>query len=235
VAARFPDTPVPVNPRPGTDKPTVNRGRFKGPWLAVAGLMTVLLLLFAGFRGRQEARRQAQLEDIMEARNQLQYKLEAAHLPPDRPGGPVSRPEFATLSVPALVNVLKSWTRNFEYDHVANGWSEDEQQELRLSQAVLANAEQRFSDALLTMTTEHEERSRKVLSSDALISRHVRLLRVRGDAYYGLRQWQSALDRYRELLRLRPHRQGTQAKIAQCEAALGQAGDPGVQRSVRSR
>jgi len=225
----FPITRAPLNPPPKTDKPIEKRGRFKGPTLAVAGLVAILLL-FAGFRGRQEARRQAQLEDIMVARNQLQQKLEEAHMPPDQPAGRLG----TGPAVSVLVNTLKNWTGNFESDYAPSGWSEDEQLEVRLSQAAVANAEQRFSDAL-ALTTEHEEQTRKGLNSEVLSSRHVRILRVRGDAYFGLRQWQNALDRYREVLRLRPHRRGTKAKIAQCEAALGQPGDTGAQRSVKSR
>jgi len=48
-----------------------------------------------------------------------------------------------------------------------------------------------------------------------------RVLRVRGDAFYGLREWQNALDQYLQVLALQTNSLGALARVADCRYALG--------------
>ncbi len=155
-----------------------------------------LLLMYAGLQGRRHARIQAMLNDIAAVRDQVQRRLDDEQ--------PVQTP---------LVNGLKGGLRQFESIYSARKLSKMEDLEVRLSKATLANAEQRFGDALVLLTDEDEKTQ---------TDHRVRVLQVRADSFYGLREWQKALDRYREMLVLRPNRTVTIARIAACQHALGQ-------------
>lgn len=170
---------------------------------AVASLI-ILLLMFAGFRGRQYARLQARLADVTTVRDQLQRKMDGA-------------PKTAEKAVPltALIAALRTRLGQFEAVYVPNKLPRPEHLELRLSRATLANAEQRYNDALADVTAEDEQ-----TRADT-----VRVLRVRADAFYGLRQWNEALDRYQRFQGLRPDRPVVLARIAACHFALGNAAE----------
>jgi tetratricopeptide (TPR) repeat protein len=155
-----------------------------------------LALMYAGLQGRQHARAQAMLNDIAGVRDQVQRRLDDEQ--------PVQTP---------LVNGLKGGLRQFESVYNPRQLSKTQDLEMRLDKATLANAEQRFSDALIMLTDEDEKTQ---------TDHRVRVLQVRADAYYGLREWQKALERYCEMRVLRPNRTATVARIAACQLALGE-------------
>lgn len=158
--------------------------------------LIVLLLMVAGLKGRQHARLQGRVEDVTAVRDQLQRSLDDEH----------------QKLAQALANGLKARLRQFDGMYNARELPKTEDLEIRLSRATLANGEQRFSDALV-MVTEQDEK--------AQTARRFRILQVRADAFYGLREWQNALDRFREMLALQPNRLATLARIGACEYALG--------------
>jgi hypothetical protein len=201
--------PIPRRPQ---DEPFAKRQRFQIIKIAVAGVF-VLLLMSAGFQGRQHARLQVKLNEITAVRDQLRRRLN--DLQTNSPGLPTS----SNLQAESLVNALKARLDQFDFDHRPRALSEAEHLELRLSQATLANAEGRFADALTLLTEQDEKTARSELRKGRLAP----LLQVRGDSFYGLRQWQNALDRYREVLTLKPNHRATLARVAQCQRALGGA------------
>jgi tetratricopeptide (TPR) repeat protein len=116
---------------------------------------------------------------------------------------------------------LKTRLAQFDPAHWPGKFSEDATLEIRLSQATLATAEQRFADALKIITVEDEKAKRA--STGAEIDRFVRVLQIRGDSFYGLHEWQNALDRYREMLTLQSNRIAVITRVADCQYALGRS------------
>src|SRR5262249_42109301 len=53
------------------------------------------------------------------------------------------------------------------------------------------------------------------------LDRLIRIRKVRGDSFYRLHQWPSALERYQEVLGLRPNTTVALGRVAECHAALG--------------
>ena len=202
-------TPIPRRPQ---DEPLAKRQRFQIIKVAVASF-GVLLLMYAGFQGRQHARLQLKLNEITAVRDQLQRRLNDPQI------SSTGLPSSANAQVAPLANGLKALLEQFDLDDNPRQLSEPERLELRLSQATLANAERRFADAVASITDQDEKEARS--GSKALRSRFVSILQVRGDSFYGLREWQNALDRYREVLTLKPNRRATIARMAECQRALG--------------
>jgi hypothetical protein len=199
--------PIPRRPQ---DEQFAKRQRFQIIKVAVACLL-VLLLMSAGFRGRQHARLQVKLNEITAVRDQLRRHLN--DLQTNSPGLPTS----SNLQAESLVNALKARLDQFDFDHRPRELSEAEHLDLRLTQATLANAEGRFADAL-TLLTEQDE---KTARAEPRKGRLIHILQMRGDSFYGLHQWENALDRYREVLTLKPNHSATMARVAQCRQALG--------------
>jgi len=201
-------TPIPRRPQ---DEQLAKRQRFQIIKVAVASLFA-LLLFYAGFEGRQHARLQVKLNEIAAVRDQLQRRLN------DLETNSIVPPSSSNVQVAPLVNTLKTLIEQFDFDHRPTELSEVEQLELRLSQAILANAEQRFADALALITDQDEKVARS--GAKARSGRLARILQARADSFYGRREWQNALDRYREVLTLKPNHPATKARIAECQRAL---------------
>jgi tetratricopeptide (TPR) repeat protein len=207
---------------PAQDEDLARRRRFDLAKVAVASLF-VLVLLYLGLQGRQYARTQAKLDDITRVRHQLELAFDYEQGLPERfPDGLgntntiASRPAISTPQARRLLNALHTLLQEFYYK---GRLSDVESLELRLSQATLANAEQRFADALNIITGQDEQGERP--RTEAQLSRALRVLQIRGDALYGLQKWEDALERYRKALRLQPDRVATIARLAECQAALG--------------
>src|SRR5688572_24943910 len=163
--------------------------KFYGSVKGIIALLLVLLLMYAGFRGRQHARLQARLQDITIVRDQLQRTLDGSQKTAEQAAD------------------LKARLQQFESIYSAGELSAVESLDLRSSKATLANAEQRFADAL-TMVTAQD-------------AKDIRALQVRGDAFYGLGRRQEALDHYRQLLTLQPDGIAALTRAAECLSALG--------------
>ena len=202
-------TPIPRRP---PDAELAKRQRFQIIKAGIASLF-VLLLMYAGFQGRRHARLQVQLNEVTALRDQLQRRLN------DPQTNSPALPSSFDVRVAPLVNGLKALLEQFDFDHRPGELSVIEHLDLRLSQATLANAERRFTDALALVTDQDEKTARS--ASDAQSPRLVRILQVRGDSFYGRRDWQNALDRYREVLTLKPNHAGTKTRVAECQRALG--------------
>jgi tetratricopeptide (TPR) repeat protein len=108
----------------------------------------------------------------------------------------------------------------FDADHRTHDLAEAQGVEIRLGEATLAVAEQRFADALAAIKAQDEAREREL--TKAATRRAVRVLQVRGHSFYGMQEWQDALSCYRRLLALQPDRLGAMARAADCRYALQQ-------------
>jgi tetratricopeptide (TPR) repeat protein len=164
-------------------------------------LLFVVALTYVGFQGRQHARLQAKLSDLSVVCDRLQQELD----------------EESNNQIGQLLNILKARFDEFEADYTARKLSPIENLELRIAQATVANAERRFGDALATLTSEDE----KGLNSSLL----PRVLRVRGDAFYGRQEWKEAFERYQRLLALQPNHLLGLARVAGCQSALGKTNE----------
>jgi len=217
---------------------TAIRGQPKGDYIARrrraqtlkvgTACLSVLLLMYVGFKGKHHAGLQAKLKEIVLLRDQLQQRLDEQQRSPAQllagGRGANANPGWPPASDPqviAVVNALKTRLSQFDSDQSSAGLSDDERLELRLSEAILANAEGRLTDAL-AMITDKDEKSSNL---EPQIGRSVRVLQTRADSFYGLHQWQEALDRYRRVLTLQPNRIVAIARIADCQSALGQTND----------
>ena len=192
--------------------------------VAVACLF-VLLLMYAGLKGRQHASLQAKLNEITRVRNQLQQKLDEEQRPAEQIAARLagtytneSRPPLSTPQIAALVGTLKTQLDEFDSEYSPGELAEVEGLEVRLTRATLANAEGRFGDTLTTLTEQDE--IGKPASTGAQIGRLARLLQIRADSLYGLHKWQEALDRYRQVMVLQTNRVVAIARAADCQYAL---------------
>ena len=216
--------------RSGTQGETrAERRSFQRIKFAAACLLVLALMCF-GYRGKRQARLQNTINEMAPVCEQLQQKLEEEEKRTGDPPGDLrgsgidaSRTPSSNLQIGALGETLKTRLASFNSDHGPGELSGVADLEIRLIQATLANAEQRFADAL-SAVTENDER-RKDSGIDPQAVRLFRVLRIRGDAFYGLHAWRNALDCYRQLPRLRPARLVTMARVAHCLDALGRANE----------
>ena len=179
-------------------------------WMKIAvALIVVFVLLCGGLRGRQQASMEAKLDDITFVRDQLQQKLDDPNTGASKPG-----PQVNTLA-----NSLRIEIQQFESDYKLSQLSETDNLELRLSEATLANAEQRFRDALSILSDQDEQRNASPIRVQTRCL--FRVFLVRGDSFYGLHEWQKAWDRYRQVLSLQSNRVETIRRAAICQSALG--------------
>jgi tetratricopeptide (TPR) repeat protein len=186
----------------------------------------VLLLLYLGFHGRRYARLQARLSGVTAIRDQLQQRLEQqpGSIQHDLEG---SRGTNANASsalstdaeVQAIVRALKERIDQFESVYSPGNLPQAESLELRLNKATMANAEGRYADALAVLPDVEEKE--KGAGAAGRTSRWTDMLEVRGDAFYGLHQWQNALDRYQQLLMQQPNRLAVLERVAACQYATG--------------
>ena len=200
------------------------RRRFQMAKLAVA-LFFAFVLMYVGLHGKQHAGVQARLNDLALLRDQLQQKLDNDQLvgcvPRTRTNStwsPSSDP-----AVGALVSAFKARLWQFDADYSQARLSEVERFELRLTETTLANAEGRFADALGMITDKDQNATGS--TSEAQTNRLVRVLDIRADSFYGLHQWQNALDHYRQLLILQPNQLVALSRVAECEYAIGKTNE----------
>lgn len=153
--------------------------------------MAVLLVI--GLKGAQEARLEGRIGNILAIRDELQQHLDMEQRPRE------------------LISFLKDRVLQFKGDYDPRKLSPEAGLSLREAQATVANAEQRFSDAL-AMVTEEDEKAHGA---------NLRVLQERGDAFYGLREWENALDRYQKMISTQPKRLATLGRVADCQYASG--------------
>ena len=193
--------------------------------VAVASLLGIIFLS-VGFQGRQHARLQAKLHDITDARDQLLHELDEEQMSTDPLVGGVrgtnahsSPAPSSSPKVTAFAGALKQQLGRFDYEYGSRRLPEIESLDLRLSKAILANAERRFADALVIISSDDEEvtRARK----QHQLAYFIRVFDIRGGSFYGLQEWQNALDCYRQVRIEDPNRTTAIARIAACQSALG--------------
>ena len=156
----------------------------------------MLLLLVNGLLGRRTARIEGGIDQIMTVRDELQQRLDE----PNTPGGETK----------AVAEALKERLRQFDAQYDPAKLSPVNRLRTRLCRGTLGNAEQRFSDALTVVNDDDEKTSLEAL----------RVLQVRGDAFYGRREWQNALTRYERMLLLQTNRKATIRRVAECRKWL---------------
>jgi hypothetical protein len=205
-------------------EPAGKQRRFKMAKGAVA-FSCVLLLLYAGYQGRQLARLQARLGAILVVRDQLQQKLEGERRSIGQvldSGHGTNANTIEALShnpeAQGLARTLSTELAQFESLYVPGHLPEAESLELRLSKATLANAQARYGDALAMLTAADEQGKKS--GAAARIGRWTDVLEIRGDSLYGLHQWRDALERYQQILTLQPNRVAIQARVAACQFQL---------------
>jgi tetratricopeptide (TPR) repeat protein len=182
----------------------------------------VLLLAFMGVRGREQALLQARINEVTLLRDQLLEKMDedpGVTLQVLRPIPPASSPGLINKEIRDVSEALRTQLGRFKSDYDPRQLARSDRLEIQLSKATLANAEQRFTDALNTFTQEDEEPG--VLDSQHQNSSLFQVLQIRADSFYGLRRWEEALQRYQQLRVLRPNRLVVLARIASCQSAQG--------------
>lgn len=186
--------------------------------VAFVGLL-VALLFYVGIQGKRHANRQAGVDVILALRDQLQDALDAQR----RASGPLPNAQTNASSLSSSVkewaDQLRSQIAKFRDQFVA--LSESEIADLNLSQATLAVAEQRFSEALLSEAMAASGSSAESLQSN-MRDRTAEQLRLYADAYYDQREWAAALEKYQQLLVRRPQLLSTIERMAECQFAMHQ-------------
>ena len=117
-----------------------------------------------------------------------------------------------TPQIRKLAESLAAIVDRFDRTVDVESLSEEDAFDVRLARATLANARQSYSESLQTVTAKDEQ---------AHTDRLIEVLQVRGDAFYGLHEWEEALARYERILAHRPDRWGTRNDLAICFVALG--------------
>jgi tetratricopeptide (TPR) repeat protein len=210
---------------PGPSNDVLRRRRLSIAKIAVSCSL-LLLVVYIGQRGRQYANLQIRLEEIGVLCGKLQQRLDDEQTPTKQLFSRVKEPTLSGSGLPplnpqimGLKDTLQILLDQFDSDYAPGRLSETESLDRLLAGATLANAGQRFDDAL-AMITEKDEKVR-IASTEAGIDRHVRVLQIRGDSFYGLCKWPDALDCYRQILILQPNRIAAIARVATCYYALG--------------
>ena len=215
----LPPFAVPITPAILTRRTENTRVAARGRVFRLASLAASFLglglLLYLGLDGRKQALLQARLDDLVLMGSQLQHRLDDAQAP--------SNPE-----VRALLDAIKARLVQFDSEFPQNKLSPIQELEFRLTTATAENAHQKFADALRLLTDADEKG--KPLSSSALTDTNqwIRILQVRGDSYFGLRDWTNALPRYRQILVLQPQHLAASERLAQCHASLGNSNEATV-------
>jgi tetratricopeptide (TPR) repeat protein len=87
----------------------------------------------------------------------------------------------------------------------------------------LANAEGRFAEALSTITAEDDRTAQALTNTSA--DQQMRILVIRGDAFFGLRNWSDALSYYGRVSTFQVNHVGSMARLVECQAALGRTAE----------
>ncbi len=200
---------APVNEKPEGDR---SSGRVEKVKIIVL-VAVALTLFFFGFRGRQQVFRDLRIAEVVAVRNQLQQGLEEQQRLIERPTSTNAAPTpiLRTAELEATVNSLKALLSKIQ--------NEENELEIRLGKATLANAEGRFSDALL-LVNEADETGKAGRGSKET---QAASLQIRGDAFYGLRRWDEASSCYRRLLESQPQRIAARQRLGDCLYAIGKA------------
>jgi tetratricopeptide (TPR) repeat protein len=219
-----------TSPDRSTGQDVARRRRFNAAKLVVA-LISALLLMAFGWKGRQHARVQARLNEILGLREQLQQQLDNegrsivsfALVGTETAERSSQSSQESNPQVKSLSATLQTTLGQFQSDYRSRALSEIENLEIRLAKATLANAEQRFAEALTVLID--QDAKGESAGAEAQIVRQVRVLQTRGDSFYGLHQMQEALERYRQMLTLQPNHLVAIARAGDCQYALGKRED----------
>jgi tetratricopeptide (TPR) repeat protein len=188
-----------------------------------------LLLLIFGLHGRREARGRAPLDDLAGLRQQLRLALEKETrvLEPAGVGegpmapGPVEDAAIRRDGVVKSLGRLRGALRQFDLSDQVDRRT-DEDWEIRLARAALANGERRYRD-----TT-------NILGGDGAVSFPASwkgeewaaaAVEARADAFYGLRDWETGLRLYQRLLAGDGQNLGALSRVATCHWGLGQSNE----------
>jgi tetratricopeptide (TPR) repeat protein len=181
--------------------------------------LSFLLLAYAGIQGQRHARRQAQLDDMMYCRDNLQEALDARR---SAATGPT--PKRSTTDAHSWSRPVTEWAARLErritgFRSTHTSASEAEDLELRLSEATLAVAQRRFSDALRAITAAGE---RLPPRESGTRDRRTEILRGRADVCYDTGDWTAALEHYRQILLRQPELLSVVERVAECLYSLQQ-------------
>jgi tetratricopeptide (TPR) repeat protein len=211
-AAAMPKSDSPMESSPA-------KGRRSRQVTVAFAALAALLLLCLGLQGRRQAILLARIDALDSVRDVLQQKLDEdlIRADPFAGGPPPLSPGAAALATQLTTEIAR-----FERENRAFKMSAPESLEFRMSQATLANADQRFGDAAKLLTSADEASA--PANNPTASQRSLRVLRIRGDSLSGLGKWQDALERYRQVLAERPDALATATRAVQCERALAGAG-----------
>ena len=189
----------------------------------VTFVAAVFLLGLLGYQGRERAWRQMRLGELSLGREQLQQALDRddrpnAQLPDVVLGTAASAPSTLDSEIKKRADSLTAEITRFESDYPTGTLAVLDACQVRLSQATVANAEQRFGEALrLTSGGEDAWKPGQAKRDE--------VLRVRGDSFYGLGDWANAKTRYDQLLAGHSDWILILARVANCQNSLGQAAE----------
>ncbi len=169
-------------------------------------------MMSAGYLGKWHAGLDWRLQEIGRAGEQLRQLIE------DEPGRAPGQ------SVSELVGTLKARLAQLDAEYKPEQLAGQAELPIRLARAIIANAEGRYADALVTLTEQDEQQNGRATVAQQKVQRR-RLLQVRADSFYHLHQWSDALERYQEVLRLLPNQLPVQARIAVCLQALSRVNE----------
>jgi tetratricopeptide (TPR) repeat protein len=193
--------------------------------VAVAFLLT-LILFYCGISGRRRAVIEGRLDEIEQIRDLVEQRLEQDQNPAQTLlsrlqglNADASRLPSQGPQMSGIILALRTPIQKLEADYGLATLTDSESIEIRLSRAVLANAERRFDEALTDVTVQDESNAHANTRADT--ARSIRALQVRGESFYALGHWPEALDRYGQVLAARPGRLSTLARLADCNFMLG--------------
>jgi tetratricopeptide (TPR) repeat protein len=200
--------------------------------VVIIAILASCLTMFALWQnsGRDEAEtrleeKEERLAEILVVRDKLQQKLDEEVRRSSQLAGGI---RFAVISskadvnpeVKALANALQDLLEQFESDFDASRFSGVEDLSIRISKATLANAERRHRDALSLVRDEDVDKLRE--ATEGTIDREIAGLEIRGDAWYGLREWAKAQTCYERIVQLRPERMLAVYEVGLCAYWLRQ-------------
>ncbi|MAE64539.1 MAG: hypothetical protein CMJ18_09745 [Phycisphaeraceae bacterium] len=120
--------------------------------------------------------------------------------------------------IPATIELLRTLVERFENDFKQVAIDEIESLTLRLSQATILNVDRRYQKTVGLLS---EQDTRLEDRFDDELDVVIEANQIRGDAYYGLQEWQSAIGHYDAILATRESRWNTHADVANCLYNLG--------------
>ncbi len=217
-----------ATPDRSKDQSPSRRARQAGKWV-LAGLL-VLLLMYLGERGKDDAGLQLKIDELTLRRDQLQQTVEDAQTLSDNIAGtpavtgtPGGSPVAWNQQITNLANALRANLEQFDSQYRLADLSKDRSLDIRLCRATLANADRRFAEALSALTTIDEKQP--VALAEVHTNDLVRVFQIRADSFYGLGQWQNAFACYGQALALQPGRISALARLASCQNALARYDD----------